>query len=86
MPEISRFYGIIIRMYYNDHNPPHFHAVYGESEAVVEIKTLEILEGKLPKRAKMLIIEWAIKHRDELLENWEKAKKPDSLNKINPLK
>jgi hypothetical protein len=57
MPEISRFYGIIIRMFYNDHNPPHFHVIYQEDEAIIDIKTLEILEGRLPKRAKSLAIE-----------------------------
>jgi hypothetical protein len=57
MPEISRFYGIIIRMFYNDHNPPHFHVIYQEDEALINIITLEILEGKLPKRAKTLVIE-----------------------------
>jgi len=51
MPEISRFYGIIIRMFYNDHNPPHFHVIYQEDEALIEITTLEILEGNLPKWA-----------------------------------
>lgn len=52
MPEISRFYGIIIRMFYIDHNPPHFHVLYQENEALIDIETLEILEGSLPKRAK----------------------------------
>lgn len=58
MLEICRFYGIIIRMFYNDHNPPHFHAVYQDDEAVIDIKTLEISEGYLPNRAKSLTIEW----------------------------
>lgn len=85
MPEISRFYGIIIRMFYNDHNPPHFHAIYQEFEAVIDIKTLEILEGSLPKRAKTLAIEWAIEHREELMNNWEKARNHIVLDKIKPL-
>lgn len=85
MPEISRFYGIIIRMFYNDHNPPHFHAIYQENEALINIKTLEILEGRLPKRAKALAIEWAIEHRDELLGNWQKAREHETLDKIEPL-
>jgi len=71
MPEISRFYGIIIRMVYNDHNPPHFHVIYQENEAIIDIKTLELLEGSLPKRAKSL----AIEHRDEIMNNWEKARR-----------
>ena len=62
MPEVSRFYGIIIRMFYKDHNPPHFHVIYQENEALIDIKTLEIMEGRLTKRAKTLAIEWAIEH------------------------
>ncbi len=67
MPEISRFYGILIKMYFIDHNPPHFHAEYGEYRAEYNIKTLEILDGKLPRRANSLVLEWASIHRDELL-------------------
>ena len=85
MPEISRFYGIIIRMFYNDHNPPHFHVIYQNDEALIGIKTLEVLEGRLPKRAKTLAIEWAIEHRDELLNNWQKARDHETLDKIEPL-
>ena len=85
MPEISRFYGIIIRMFYNDHNPPHFHVIYQEDEAIIDIKTLEILEGRLPNRAKSLAIEWAIEHRNELLNNWQKARSHETLGKIEPL-
>lgn len=69
MPEISRFYGIIIRMFYNDHSPPHFHAIYGNDEALINIQTLDYVEGKLPKRARTLVTEWTIEHRDELLSN-----------------
>ncbi len=63
MPEISRFYGIIIRMFYKDraanrHNPPHFYVIYQDNEDLIDIRTLEILEGRLPKRAKALAIEW----------------------------
>ena len=85
MPEICRFYGIIIRMFFRDHNPPHFHAEYQGEEALFDIHTLEILEGSLPKRARLLTIEWAIEHRAELLINWEKSVKPESLDKIEPL-
>lgn len=85
MPEISRFYGIIIRMFYNDHNPPHFHAIYQENEASIDINTLEFIEGDLPKRAKILAIEWAIEHRSELLHNWQKARSREPLDKIKPL-
>jgi len=86
MPEICRFYGIIIRMFYNDHNPPHFHVIYQEFKALMSITTLEILEGELPNRAKSLAIEWAIEHRKELIENWQKAQDRLPLNKIEPLK
>lgn len=58
MPEVSRFYGIIIALYYNEHNPPHFHAKYGEFQAEIDIRTLQILNGEIPKRAKALIMEW----------------------------
>ena len=86
MPEISRFYGIVIKMYYQDHNPPHFHAEYQEFKAKYDIKTLGILAGKLPKRANSLVLEWASKHRKELLEDWQLSTIPDKLNKITPLK
>ena len=79
MPEISRFYGIIIRMFYNDHNPPHFYVIYQDNEALIDINTLKIMNGSLPKRAKSLAIEWAIEHRDALLTNWQKARK----NQVN---
>ena len=68
MPEICRFYGIIIRMFWADHPPPHFHAVYGEYEAVIDILTSEILEGQLPRRAHSLVSEWINLHNRELLE------------------
>ncbi len=86
MPEISRFYGIIIAMYYNEHNPPHFHAKYGEFQAEIDIRTLQIIKGELPKRAKTLIWEWADDHRDELLQDWELARQKQLLNYIEPLK
>jgi len=86
MPEISRFFGIIIAMYYNEHNPPHFHAKYQEDEAQFNINTLEIIKGKLPSRAKALVLEWAADHRKELLENWELASRLNKLHSIDPLK
>jgi len=85
MPEISRFYGIIIKMFYKDHNPPHFHAEYGEYEALFEINTLNIINGSLPNKAKMLVVEWALEHREELIKNWENAKILSEIDKINPL-
>ncbi len=72
-------------MFYKDHNPPHFHVIYQENEALIDIKTLEIMEGRLTKRAKTLAIEWAIEHRDELLNNWQKAREHETLDKIEPL-
>jgi len=85
MPEISRFYGIIIRMYFQDHNPPHFHAEYQGASAEYGILTLEILGGKLPNRAHAMVLEWAVQHRDELVKNWELASVPETLIKIEPL-
>jgi len=85
MPTISQFFGILIRMYYEEHNPPHFHAYYGEHKASISIETLEITEGSLPKRAKSMVIEWAIEHRQELLNDWYLAEKHQPLNNIEPL-
>lgn len=68
-----------------DHNPPHFHADYQGSKAEYDIKTLDVIAGKLPPRAHALVLEWASIHKDELLENWEKASTPEPLSKINPL-
>ena len=73
MPVISRFYGIIIRMYFlqSEHNPPHIHAIYGEDVAAMEIQTGNIIEGHLPPKAKALVQEWMSIHRDELMNIWE---------------
>lgn len=86
MPQISRFFGIIIAMYFNDHNPPHFHAKYGDDEALISIKDFSILEGQIPSRALGMVIEWAALHKDELMANWKKAIENESLDKIEPLK
>jgi len=85
MPELCRFYGIIIRMYFKDHNPPHFHAEYSGMKAEYEIKTLNVIAGNLPNRAHALVLEWASQHKEELIKNWNKASIPDSLDKIEPL-
>ena len=85
MPEISRFLGIIITMYFDEHNPPHFHAKYGEYRTQINIETLEILEGGLPHRALSLIIEWAVLHRNELRQNWQNARDGLPLQDIAPL-
>ena len=86
MPEISRFYGIVIRMFYDEHNPPHFHVQYGEFNAVLKINDQSLLEGYLPPRALGLVIEWANIHRAELLKDWELARENTELFKIEPLK
>lgn len=85
MPTISKFYGIVIQMFWNDHPPPHFHAVYAEEEIKVDIRTLEIMEGWLPRRALALVLEWAQEHRAELLEDWELCSTNQPVNKISPL-
>ena len=85
MPRISEFYGIIIEMYWSDHNPPHFHAKYAEHRAEIDIRTLEILRGRLPTKATGLVNEWAELHRKELLAQWERARNHQPLEKIEPL-
>ncbi len=85
MPEISRFYGIVIKMYFGDHLPPHFHAEYGAHEAVLSIETLAVIEGKLPPRAAGLVTEWVLLHQQELREAWKKAKSLQPPGRIAPL-
>jgi hypothetical protein len=85
MPELCRFYGIIIRMFWADHPPPHFHAVYGSHEALVEILTSEIIAGSLPLGAHSLVSQWVSLHRDELLDAWEIARALKPPRKIEPL-
>ena len=85
MPEISRFFGLIITLNYNDHAPPHFHVRYGEFKALVGIQSLALLQGQLPPRAHGLTVEWAALHQRELLEDWELARQQAPLNKIKPL-
>ena len=85
MPEISRFFGIVIRMYFDDHAPPHFHAEYGSDEALVGIETLSVLRGGLPPRALGLVMEWAALHRDDLRRLWRKAENLEPLEKVPPL-
>ncbi len=85
MPELSRFYGIIIRMFWADHPPPHFHAIYGSYEAIIEIQTSEVIAGSLPLGADSLVKQWIDLHRGELLEDWELARARKPLRKIEPL-
>lgn len=85
MPEISRFLGIIISMYFDEHNPPHFHARYGKDSVAIEINSLSVTEGKIPPRILGLVMEWAFQHQKELMHNWESARKEQPLLKIKPL-
>ena len=86
MPEISRFFGIVIKMYWDDHNPPHFHAFYAGEQALIDIHTLSLFAGRLPPRAVGLVIEWANLHQQELLADWHRAQGQESLEKIDPLR
>ena len=70
MPNISTFYGITIQMFWGDHDPPHFHALYNQHEAIIQISNLEIIKGYLPQRALRLVLEWALQHQQQLMENW----------------
>ena len=83
MPEISRFYGIIIKMYFlaSEHNPPHIHAIYNKNIAVIDIQTLEVIEGEIPERALRLVKEWALIHKKEIKDIWE----TQQFKKIEPL-
>ncbi|HET7321336.1 MAG TPA: DUF4160 domain-containing protein [Longimicrobiaceae bacterium] len=85
MPEISRFFGIVIRMYFLDHDPPHFHASYGGREAQVRIDPVGLLSGTLPPRALALVVEWTTLHQSELLENWRRLHADEAPQRIEPL-
>lgn len=85
MPEVSRFYGILIRFYYRDHPPTHFHAIYGEHEALIEIETGAIYQGHLPKTALQLVDRWRSIHLQELRENWNRSRERRPLLPIAPL-
>ena len=85
MPEICRFYGIVIRMYYDDHDPPHFHAKYGEQEAVVRLMPIQILRGRIRGRALSLVIEWAVQHEVALYESWQRLQRGELPLSIPPL-
>ena len=85
MPRIAEFYGIVIYMYYRDHGIPHFHAVYGGSEAVIAIQGLRVLEGRLPPRALGLVRAWDKLNEGELGRDWELARANRPLRRIAPL-
>jgi len=85
MPTISTFYGILIQMFWDDHAPPHFHAIYAEYTVVIDIQTLAVLKGGMPRRALALVLEWAQERRDELMEDWELCVRKQQPNAIQPL-
>ena len=85
MPELSRFYGIIVRMFYSDHPPPHFHAAYQGEEVQVSIESLEVIKGRMRRRALVLVLEWAALHREELRRAWDAASRNQEPDKIEPL-
>ena len=85
MPEICRFYGIVIKMYFADHAPPHFHAEYAEFEARIAIDSLAVLSGNLPPRAMGLVAEWATLHQQELQGLWTRASRLEPLARLDPL-
>jgi hypothetical protein len=86
MPTISVFYGIIVRMFFDEHAPPHFHVEYGEYKAVFDIRTLELTDGDFPRRAQGLVLDWSRLHQRELLENWELCRQHLEPRKIDPLR
>ena len=85
MPEICRFYGIVIKMYFADHAPPHFHAEYAEFEARIAIDSLAVISGKLPPRAMGLVAEWTTLHQQDPTTLWEKARRFEPLARLDPL-
>jgi hypothetical protein len=85
MPEVSRFFGIVIRMYFDEHDPPHFHAIYAGIEAQVGIDPIIVFRGKLSRRAASMVIEWAALHQRELINNWHRLRNDQSIESITPL-
>lgn len=85
MPEISKFLGIIISMYPEDYEPPHFHARYEEHKAQLSIPDFEVITGSLPERVLKLVVEWALEHRNELMDEWRRAAEGVPLFRIKPL-
>lgn len=85
MPEVSRFFGIVIRLFHGDHPPPHFHAAYDDHEALIEIDTLAVHRGSLPNRALALVLEWAARHRVELRRAWALCREGRPPGRIDPL-
>lgn len=86
MPEISLFCGIRITMFYNDHNPPHFHAEYAGFKALIDVLSGCVIRGSLPAKQMKLVLAWNELHRDELMQNWELARSEKPLNDVAPLR
>ncbi len=85
MPTISVFFGIVIQMFWNEHAPPHFHALYAEHEVLIDLRDLRVMRGELPRRAMALVLEWAAEHRDELMEDWDLCIRMQLPKPIEPL-
>lgn len=85
MPVICRFYGIVIRMFYDDHAPPHFHAAYGEHELIVGIDPIAVLQGMAPPRVRSLVLEWTALHQKELADNWDRCRRGEPPRLLEPL-
>ena len=85
MPTVSQFFGIVVQMFWREHAPPHFHALYGEHEILLDIRTLEAIKGALPRRALALVLEWAALHRAELMEDWSLCQAKQAPKRIPPL-
>lgn len=85
MPTISVFLGIVVQMFWREHGPPHFHATYGEHEAIIDIRELRVTRGGLPPRALALVLEWGLKNRDALMEDWDLCRRLKPPRPIPPL-
>jgi hypothetical protein len=85
MPTISCFYGIVIQMFWRDHGPPHFHALYGDDEVLIDLRNLRVMRGSLPRRAMALVLEWADENRVELMEDWNLCSQLQPPKPIKPL-
>jgi hypothetical protein len=86
VPEIARFFGMVIQMYWDEHNPPHFHVIYEGKKSSIDIINLKLIEGSLSRRALNLVLDWAEIHQNELLEDWKICEQKQMPKKINPLK
>mgnify|MGYP001566021829 CR=1 FL=1 len=85
MPEVSRFFGIVVRMFFDEHPPAHFHADYAEFSAVVRVQPIEVLESTLPPRAVSMVLEWAARNQAGLIDNWERLHSGQAVRRLPPL-